>query len=111
MQQFRERVARDGVRAHIFVYVDDALIVGDSEEETRRASRILEALLAELGLQWAPHKRRGPARVIEFLGMLICATARERLDASASLDGGRRRSAPGWTSGWRGDLARAALRR
>ena len=75
-QKFRERVARDGVRAHIFVYVDDALIVGDSEEETRRASRILEALLAELGLQWAPHKRRGPARVIEFLGMLICNSPR-----------------------------------
>ena len=75
-QKFRERVARDGVRVHIFVYVDDALIVGDSEEETRRASRILEALLAELGLQWAPHKRRGPARVIEFLGMLICNSPR-----------------------------------
>ena len=54
----------------------DALIVGDTEEETRRASRILEALLAELGLQWAPHKRRGPARVIEFLGMLICNSPR-----------------------------------
>lgn len=71
-QKFRERAARAGIRAHIFVYVDDALIVGDTEEETRRASRIFEALLAELGLQWAPHKRRGPARVIEFLGMLIC---------------------------------------
>ena len=75
-QKFRERVAHAGVRAHIFVYVDDALVVGDTEEETRRASRILEALLAELGLQWAPHKRRGPARVIEFLGMLICNSPR-----------------------------------
>ena len=75
-QKFRERVARAGVRAHIFVYVDDALVVGDTEEETRRASRIFEALLAELGLQWAPHKRRGPARVIEFLGMLICNSPR-----------------------------------
>ena len=75
-QKFRERVARAGVRAHIFVYVDDALVVGDTEEETRKASRIFEALLAELGLQWAPHKRRGPARVIEFLGMLICNSPR-----------------------------------
>ena len=71
-QKFRERVARAGVRAHIFVYVDDALVVGDTEEDTRRASRILEALLADLGLQWAPHKRRGPAQVIEFLGLLLC---------------------------------------
>ena len=71
-QKFRERVARAGVRAHIFVYVDDALVVGDTEEDSRRASRILEALLAELGLQWAPHKRRGPAQVIEFLGLLLC---------------------------------------
>ena len=60
------------MRAHIFVYVDDALVVGDTEEDSRRASRILEALLAELGLQWAPHKRRGPAQVIEFLGLLLC---------------------------------------
>lgn len=71
-QKFRERVARAGVRAHMFVYVDDALVVGDTEEDTRRASRIFEALLAELGLQWAPHKRRGPAQVIEFLGLLLC---------------------------------------
>ena len=71
-QKFRERVARAGISAHIFVYVDDALVVGDSEEDTRRASRIFEALLLELGLQWAPHKRRGPAQVIEFLGLLLC---------------------------------------
>jgi len=75
-QKFRERVARALVRAHIFVYVDDALVVGDTEEDTRAASRILEALLAELGLQWAPHKRRGPAQVIEFLGLLLCNHAR-----------------------------------
>ena len=71
-QKFRERVARAGVAAHIFVFVDDALVVGDTEADTRAAGRILEALLAELGLQWAPHKRRGPAQVIEFLGMLLC---------------------------------------
>ena len=23
-------------------------------------------------MQWAPHKRRGPARVMEFLGLLLC---------------------------------------
>ena len=71
-QRFRERVARAGIAAHIFVFVDDALVVGDTEADTRAAGRVLEALLAELGLQWAPHKRRGPAQVIEFLGMLLC---------------------------------------
>ena len=70
-QKFRERAAAAGVNAHIFVFVDDALIAGDTEADTRAASRILEALLAELGLQWAPHKRRGPCQVIEFLGMLL----------------------------------------
>jgi len=71
-QRFRERVAHVGVAAHMFVLVDDALVVGDTEADTRAAGRILEALLAELGLQWAPYKRRGPAQVIEFLGMLLC---------------------------------------
>ena len=33
---------------------------------------MFEGLLAELGLQWAPHKRRGPAQVMEFLGPLMC---------------------------------------
>ena len=33
---------------------------------------MLEALLAEFGVEWAPHKQRGPCSVIEFLGMLLC---------------------------------------
>ena len=33
---------------------------------------MLEALLEEFGLEWAPHKQRGPCAVIEFLGLLIC---------------------------------------
>eukprot|EP00966_Prymnesium_polylepis_P066096 1533597-Prymnesium_polylepis.1 len=32
---------------------------------------MLEALLDEFGLEWAPHKQRGPCRVIEFLGLLL----------------------------------------
>ena len=31
-----------------------------------------EKIFAELGMVWAPHKRRGPARVMEFLGLLLC---------------------------------------
>ena len=30
-----------------------------------------EQILEELGLVWAPHKQRGPCRVIEFLGLLL----------------------------------------
>ena len=33
---------------------------------------MLEQVLAEFGLEWAPHKQRGPTQCIEFLGLLIC---------------------------------------
>ena len=33
---------------------------------------LLEAEFAARGLQWAPHKKRGPCRCIEFLGLLLC---------------------------------------
>ena len=73
---FRARVAaRVGpsaeARIHIFVFVDDFLIVGDTEEATLEGMRIFEELCDELGLHWARHKRRGPASVIEFLGLLL----------------------------------------
>jgi hypothetical protein len=56
---------------HVFVYVDDWLVVGDTEALTRLGCGMLEELLDEFGLEWAPHKQRGPARVIEFLGLLL----------------------------------------
>ena len=68
-QVFRSRVAGRGI--YVFVFVDDFLIVGDDEDLTREGMAVLEALLDELGLQWARHKRRGPARVVEFLGHLL----------------------------------------
>ena len=52
--------------------IDDWLVIGDDEAATRRGCEMLEALLAEFGMEWAPHKQRGPCRVIEFLGMLLC---------------------------------------
>ena len=71
-QEFRARVGRAGLTGiHLLAYVDDFLLVADTEALTRAGSRILEALFAELGLQWAPHKRRGPAQAMEFLGLLI----------------------------------------
>ena len=53
-----------GIGVRIFVFVDDFLVIGDDEAATREGCRLFEGLLAELGLQWAPHKRRGPARPI-----------------------------------------------
>ena len=60
-----------GKGVHIFVFVDDFLVIGDTREDTVRGMEALEALFEELGLQWAAHKRRGPARAIEFLGFLL----------------------------------------
>ena len=66
---FRQRVA--GLGIHLFVYVDDFLIVGDTRELTIKGMEVLQSLLDELGLHWAAHKRRGPARAMEFLGFLL----------------------------------------
>ena len=60
------------IGAHVFVFVDDFLIVGEDEEACRRGCAAFEELLAEFGILWAPHKRRGPTQCIEFLGLLIC---------------------------------------
>jgi len=65
----RQRTAGQGV--HVFVFVDDFLIVGDSEEAARAGGAALEWVLHELGIPWAPHKQRGPARCMEFLGLLL----------------------------------------
>jgi len=69
---FRSRVA--GLGIHIFCFVDDYLIVGDSEELTRQGMHVFADLLQELGLEYSPLKTRGPARVMEFLGFLLCNT-------------------------------------
>ena len=68
--ELRRRVAGMGI--HVLVFVDDWLVIGDDEAATRQGCEMLEALLAEFGMEWAPHKQRGPCRVIEFLGMLLC---------------------------------------
>ena len=66
----RRRTAGKGV--HVFVFVDDFLIVGDDREAARLGGETLEQVLHELGIPWAPHKQRGPARCMEFLGLLLC---------------------------------------
>ena len=63
-----------GMGIHFHVFVDDVLVIGDDEALTQRGMSMLEAEFAARGLLWAPHKRRGPCRCIEFLGLLICNT-------------------------------------
>ena len=71
--RFRQRLAAAGIEGiHIFVFVDDYLVVGDTREQTQLGMRLFTELLEELGLPFAPHKTRGPTRVIEFLGFLLC---------------------------------------
>ena len=57
---------------HCWVFVDDYLLAGDTEELTAEACVLFETLLAELDVEWAPHKKRGPARAMIFLGLLLC---------------------------------------
>jgi hypothetical protein len=70
MQRLRVRAAGRGI--HFFVFVDDVLCVGDDEALTAEGCRILEEEFAARGVQWAPHKKRGPCQCIEFLGLLLC---------------------------------------
>ena len=68
--RLRKQAAGRGI--HFYVFVDDVLVIGDNEELTRQGMAMLEVEFAARGLQWAPHKKRGPCRCIEFLGLLIC---------------------------------------
>ena len=61
-----------GLGIHVLCFVDDYLVVGDTEELTRRGGEVFEQVMSEFGLHWAPHKQRGPSRCIEFLGLLVC---------------------------------------
>ena len=68
--EFRRRSA--GTGKFTLVFVDDFLIVGDDEAAAREGGALLEQICSEFGLHWAPHKQRGPSRVMEFLGWLVC---------------------------------------
>lgn len=87
-QLFRQRVAAAGGGCYCYVFVDDFLLVGDTEALTRSGMALFEQLLSELGLPWAPHKQRGPARAIEFLGQLLVNVEGCRV---VSLTAGRQR--------------------
>ena len=83
-EELRKRLANAGVAAHVFVFVDDVLCIGDTYEEAQRADEMLEQLLVEFGFEWAPHKKRGPAKVMEFLGFLVCNVEGKRCIALTS---------------------------
>jgi hypothetical protein len=70
MQRLRVRAAGKGI--HFYVFVDDVLCVGDDEALAAEGCQMLEAEFAARGVQWAPHKKRGPCQCIEFLGLLLC---------------------------------------
>ena len=74
-QEWRRRVAeRFGGEGGLYIlcYVDDYLLIGDNAALVRQGGAMFEELLHELGIEWAPHKQRGPSRVMEFLGLLLC---------------------------------------
>ena len=70
ISRLRRQAAGRGI--HFYVFVDDALVVGDTEELTREGMSMLEEEFAARGLEWAPHKKRGPCQCLEFLGLLLC---------------------------------------
>lgn len=74
--EVRRRTVGKGVS--VFVFVDDFLVVGDSKEAARFGGEVLEEVLYEFGIPWAPHKQRGPARCMEFLGLLLVNTPEQR---------------------------------
>lgn len=65
----RRRAAGKGI--HFFVFVDDRLVIGDTEVLTLEGCALLEDELRRRGITWAPHKHRGPAMAMEFLGLLL----------------------------------------
>ena len=69
--EFRRRASDGAVDCVIHCFVDDYLLQGVSEGATQAGIELLDEVMAELGLFWAPHKERGPARVMEFLGLLL----------------------------------------
>jgi hypothetical protein len=69
IQRLRVQAAGKGIQ--FYVFVDDVLCVGNTEELTREGCRMLEAEFSARGVLWAPHKKRGPCVCIEFLGLLL----------------------------------------
>ena len=63
------QLRREGIK--VIWYVDDALVIADSEAACRKGMERLRELVTALGLQYAPHKAEGPAQRMVFLGVEI----------------------------------------
>ena len=57
------------------VYVDDFLVLADTEDGCRRAMQALLALLRDLGFTISEHKVLGPAQAMVFCGLELCTNA------------------------------------
>ena len=53
------------------VYIDDWLIMGQSEEVVRRNMEAFDSALTKLGFKLHPTKREGPVQAIEYIGFLL----------------------------------------
>jgi hypothetical protein len=73
IQRLRLRAAGRGM--HFFVFVDDVLCVGDDDELCAEGCKMIEEEFEARGLQWAPHKKRGPCACIDFLGLMLSNVA------------------------------------
>ena len=105
--KMRAKAAGRGI--HFYVFVDDWLCVGDTYDLTVEGCSMLEDEFRARGISWAPHKHRGPAACMEFLGLLL---ANVDGDLSISLTRKRRDSLLGQIREWRswGIAERAAGR-
>ena len=81
----RGMLAARGILATV-VYVDDFLIMGDTEEECRAAWKVLIELLTNLGftVNLKPHKSIPPTTCITFLGIILDSDVRK--DGSGQME-------------------------
>lgn len=93
--EVRRRTVGRGV--YVYVFVDDFLIVGDDRSAASLGGETLEQVLLEFGIPWAPHKQRGPATCMEFLGLLVSNVPGHRCIA---LTEGRQKKLRSQIDGW-----------
>ena len=68
---------REKYGVKILVFCDDFIICG-TRDEVLFGMQKFEELTARLGISWAPWKKEGPTRSLEFLGLRICNLDGER---------------------------------
>lgn len=84
-QAVRRMMARRGYHA-IIVYLDDYLIIGNTEEECQLAFSILLKLLQDLGFEISWRKLVKPTQKLTFLGVELDTVKREMALPAEKLD-------------------------